>query len=240
MRITCFLLLLFMAMPCMAQNTDINEAVTKTDSLTPDPFYREDQFYASISYNLVQNKVDQYSQNAFSSGFTFGFLRDIPINKARTYAVAIGLGYSYNNIKQNLFVYETQERGETTRVYEVVEEGSFDKSKQVMHYLEIPLELRWRNSTSYSHKFWRVYTGFKVSYLIGDHSYFGASGGEVRVRNNPDLNKLMCGAYVSAGWNTWNFYTYYGFTPIYKDAYTVNGEKINLSSLNIGLIFYIL
>lgn len=240
MRIICFFLFLFLALPAVAQNLDINEAQVKTDSLAPDPFYREDQFYASISYNLIQNKADQYSQNSFSTGLTVGFLRDIPVNKARTHAIAIGLGYSYNNIKHNLFVYENSTRGETARGYEVVGEDTFDKNKLVLHYLELPIELRWRNSTPYSHKFWRVYAGFKISYLINDRSYMESSDGRVWVRHNPDLNKLVYGAYVSAGWNTWNFYFYYGFAPIYKDAYTNKGEKVNLSSLNLGLIFYIL
>ena len=69
-----------------------------------DPKYREDQFYTSISYNLLQGKPANYSQYSFSTGLTVGFLRDMPINKNRTYAIAAGLGYSYSNIKHNFVV----------------------------------------------------------------------------------------------------------------------------------------
>ncbi len=234
----CFFLLCLFSLPVFAQvEEETDTVIAKFDSLVPDPKYREDQFYVSISYNLMQGKPPSYSQNSLSTGLTIGFLRDMPINEARTHSVAIGLGYSYNNIKHNLFVSEI----DNNPVYNVVPEGSFDKNKLVLHYLELPIELRWRNSTQYSHKFWRVYAGFKVSYLMNDRSQFESSEGRVWVRRNPDINKFICGTYIAAGWNTWNFYAYYGITPIYGlDAENDKGVDIKLNSLNIGLMFYIL
>ena len=234
----CLFLFLLSTLPVFAQaETEADTLDVKNDSLVTDPKYREDQFYLSLSYNLMQGKPPSYSQNSLSTGFTLGFLRDMPVNEARTYAIAVGLGYSYNNIKHNLFVSEIN----NDPVYNVVPEGSFDKNKLVLHYLELPIELRWRNSNEYSHKFWRVYTGFKVSYLMNDRSQFESSEGRVWVRRNPDMNKFILGAYLAAGWNTWNFYAYYGITPIYgPDANNDKGVDIKLNSLNIGLMFYIL
>src|SRR5690606_24936690 len=107
MRIICFFLFLLAAVPSTAQIIKEEPKVEK-DSVAPivDPFYREDQFYASIAYNMMQSKPAGYTPNSISLGITAGFLRDIPVNEARTHAVAIGLGYSYNNIKNNLFVSE--------------------------------------------------------------------------------------------------------------------------------------
>ena len=238
MRKICLFLFLLSALPVFAQiEEETDSIVPKFDSLVPDPKYREDQFYLSLSYNLMQGKPPSYSQNSLSTGFTLGFLRDMPVNEARNHSIAIGLGYSYNNIKHNLFVSELN--GDP--VYEVVPEGSFDKNKLVLHYLELPIELRWRNSNAYSHKFWRVYAGFKASYLLNDRSQFESSEGRVWVRRNPDINKIVLGTYLAAGWNTWNFYAYYGITPIYgPDAKNEKGVDIKLNSLNIGLMFYIL
>ena len=81
----------------LAQQTPVEKTVSVIDSL-----YREDQFYASLSYNLVKNTPSDFAQNGFSSGITFGFLRDMPLNKKRTWAIATGLGCSYNNLKQNI------------------------------------------------------------------------------------------------------------------------------------------
>lgn len=202
-----------------------------------DPKYREDQFYASLSYNLIQGKPGNYSQYSFSSGITTGFLRDMPVNKRRTYAIAAGLGYSYNNIKHNLAL------AEGGSGYSVVEEGTFNKNKLVLHYLELPIELRWRNSDSISHKFWRIYLGFKVSYLFSSKAQFNpdGDGATVKVKGDNHLNNIIYGAYISAGWNTWNLYAYYGITPIYDSPpITGSDQKLTMNSLNLGLIFYIL
>ena len=60
-------------------------ALSAQDSLKVeiDDKYREDQFYASITYNLFSNQPEDISQNEFSTGFHFGFIRDMPFNKKR-------------------------------------------------------------------------------------------------------------------------------------------------------------
>jgi hypothetical protein len=241
MRLTQLLLLFFCTLSISAQVT--NEPVTDTiemDSVAPrvDSKYREDQFYASVSYNIMQGKPGNYSQYSFSTGLTVGFLRDMPVNKRRTYAIAAGLGYSYNNIKHNLAVLEAA--GKNT--YQTIETADYDKNKLVLHYLELPIELRWRNSDSLSHKFWRVYLGFKVSYLFYDKAQYQPDGNTtMKVTNDKNMNTFIYGAYLSAGWNTWNLYAYYGITPIYNSP-PIEGstQKLTMNSLNLGLIFYIL
>ena len=74
----------------------------QTEVKVADSLFREDQFYISVSYNLLQNKPANFSQFSFSSGFTAGFLRDFPISKNRHWSLAPGLGYAYNNLKQNI------------------------------------------------------------------------------------------------------------------------------------------
>ncbi|OYQ31956.1 hypothetical protein CHU92_15035 [Flavobacterium cyanobacteriorum] len=213
---------------------------TKNDTIaTPaDTLYREDQMYASIAYNLLQGKPRDFSQNSFSSSFTIGFLRDMPINKARTYAVAAGLGYAYNNIKYNLKISGADGGGYG---YEVIPENLFSRNKLVLHYAELPVELRWRDSNPLSHQFWRVYLGFKVSFLLADNAEFESGEETIKIKGNNDLNRFMYGAYIAAGWNTWNLYAYYGLNPIFKSSATLpGGESIDLYSVNFGLMFYIL
>jgi hypothetical protein len=59
------------------------------------------------------------------------------------------------------------------------------------------------------------------------------------IKNNPDFNKLQYSIYLTAGWNTWNFYASYGLNTIFKSA-KIENEAIKMRSLNIGLQFYIL
>jgi len=235
MRIIYCLFLLLIAVPMHSQVVQQEQEAAR-DSLLSDPYYREDQFYASVAYNLIQDKPSGYSQNSLSLNLTGGFLRDMPVNKSRTKSIAIGLGYSYNNIKHNLLI----NRVGDSRSYYVDPEDNYDKNKLVLHYVELPIEFRWRNSDAVSHKFWRVYAGFKVSYLFADKAQYTLAGTKTTVTNNSDLNKLIYGAYLSAGYNTWNFHAYYGLNPIFKEGVTSTGEDVRLRTLNLGLMFYIL
>ncbi|WP_300568840.1 porin family protein [Flavobacterium sp.] len=208
----------------------------KPDFEAVDSLYREDQFYFGITYNILNHKPEGVSQNSFSAGVDLGFLRDFPINKKRTVAIAPGLGLSYKNYKQNLII---QEDNGVINYSTIATDAPFDKNKLAMCFVEMPIEFRWRTSTYDSHKFWRVYSGVKLSYMFYNKSRYIATDIDYKVSNNPDLNKFQYGAYVATGWNSWNFYAYYGFQNMFKEG-TLNGKPLDMSTLNIGLMFYIL
>lgn len=202
-----------------------------------DSLYREDQFYVGFSYNLLVNRPTGISQNKFSSGFTGGFLRDMPINLKRNRAFAVGLGVSYNKYFQNLIVYKINEEP----AYKPVTPGAnYSKNKIDQIFVDVPIEYRWRTSTPDSHKFWRIYTGVKLSYLVASKSRYVDANYNIKVTKNPDFNKIQAGVYLACGYNTWNVFTYYGVTPLFKSAAKVNNENVGLNTLNFGLMFYIL
>lgn len=222
--------LLLIACAGFAQETEAPN-FTAVDSL-----YREDQFYFSFTYNILLNKPAGISQNKFSAGFAGGFLRDMPINESRTFAIAAGLGYTLNNYNEDLKISEVN--GDA--VYTLVEPDSgYDKNKLSLHFVDLPIEIRWRTSTPESHKFWRIYTGFKLSYLFYSRSKFVGNQEKIVLTKNDDLNKVRYGVYLAAGYNTWNFNIYYGLNPVFKSA-KLEGRKIDMQTLNIGLMFYIL
>jgi hypothetical protein len=198
-----------------------------------DSLYREDQMYATLSLNLVQNRPSGFRQHSLSSGISVGFLRDMPFNKSRTWAIAAGLGYSYNNLKNNIKVDNSM--GDIT--YSI--DDTFDNNKLVLHHLEVPIEIRWRNSTFESHKFWRIYSGFKISYLFADKAVFSSESQNITVRNNNDLSKIKYATYLAVGNNTGNIYVQYTLTPIFEEV-ILNNRNLELSSFNIGFVFYIL
>ncbi|MFV8325720.1 porin family protein [Flavobacterium sp. ZS1P14] len=208
-----------------------NDPKVKIDSL-----YREDQFYFGFTYNTLTKKPEGLSQRKLSTGFSAGFLRDMPINKNRTVAIASGVGFSYNNYNQNLAIYKSDQ----TAVYSIIDpETTFSKNKFSQLLVEVPLEFRWRTSTYESYKFWRIYGGFKFSYLIYDRSIYTDDQGKIVVSGNKDFNKFLYGAYISSGYNTINVYAYYGLNSLFKTA-KIDGKPIDMTSLNIGIIFYIL
>lgn len=201
-----------------------------------DSLYREDQFYVGLTYNTLQNKPENLSQQKISLGVSAGFLRDMPINKNRNVAIATGLGFALNNYNENLTISEVGGLNN----YTINNDGAgFEKNKFTQLLVEVPLEFRWRSSTFESYKFWRVYGGVKFSYLLYDKSVFKTSTAKIVITNNNDFNDFLYGVYLSGGYNTINLYAYYGLNPLFKSA-EVNGQKVDFRSLQLGIIFYIL
>jgi hypothetical protein len=222
--------LFFFSCGILAQDTLYYEK--KIDSL-----YREDQFYFGFTYNLFQNKPSGISQDGFSTGLHLGFLRDMPVNKNRTMAVAVGFGFAYQAYNQNLLISKNENTYTFTRIDNDV---AYKKNQFSFINFDLPIELRWRTSTPESHKFFRLYTGIKLSYMLYNNSRFIASEGNIKINNNENFNAFQYGVYLATGYNTWNFYAYYGLNTIFKSEAKFEGRAMELSTLNLGLQFYIL
>jgi hypothetical protein len=231
MRIKILFLLLFSALTTFSQNVE-------TDFDAPDFLFREDQFYFNITYNTLQKRPDGLKQNKFSPGFSAGYLRDMPLNSSRTFGIAAGLGYSLSVYNQNLGIFENS----STTTYQILNaEGvAVSKDKLSLHCVDLPIEIRWRNATPESHKFWRVHLGVKLSYLVASHYKLVSTEGNLVSRNLRDLNDFHYGLYLTTGWNTWNIYAYYGLNPVFKSVAKIDGQSIDMNAANFGLMFYIL
>lgn len=229
---SCLFILSFFSVFSQEETKPKIEPIVKIDSL-----YREDQFYFSITYNLLTDIPQGLKQNKFSAGLSAGFLRDMPINKKRTVAIATGLGLSYQNYFQNLTISKMPDGG---LAYAVSDYNDISSNRYRQYLVDLPIEFRWRNSTYESYRFWRIYGGFKISYVFSNKSVLDNGEETYVVKNNPNINKVQYGVYLAAGYNTWNVYLNYGLNPLFKDVITTSGQKIDVRTLNAGLIFYIL
>lgn len=200
---------------------------------TIDLNYLEDQIYLSLTYNVLVDKPSTISQNGFSGGVSFGFIRDIPINKQRNFGFGVGLGYTYNAYIQNLKII----RENQATLFETVQ--NFKTNRLGISAVEFPLEIRWRNSTPQKYKFWRVYGGVKVAYVLSTKTTFIDAVESLTTKNIPEFNRIQYGFIVAAGYSTWNLYVYYGLNPFFKEV-NFNGEELNLRDFNLGLKFYIM
>ena len=204
---------------------------TKIDSL-----YREDQFFIGITYNLLNKTPVGFSNDKFAAGLTAGFLRDMPINARRNFAIAPGLGLTFNNYNQNIGILTSN----GIPSYSLLSDPTqYSNNKFSQLLVDVPIELRWRGSTFDNHTFFRIHAGVKLSYLLFDRSVFRGNSGDVIINNNPDFNKIQYGLFAAAGYGSANLYIQYSLNPLFKSA-QIAGNPINVRSLNIGLIFYIL
>ncbi len=199
--------------------------------------YLEDQFYVGLTYNFILNKPSSVKQQNLSYGLQGGFIKDIPLNKERDFALGIGLGYGVNSYYTNLQAINTS-AGIT---YEDLDSSdSYKRNKLETHVIELPLELRWRNSTPYEHRFWRIYAGMKFGYIVGSRSKFVTDSTKDSFYNT-DTRNFRYGLMLNVGYNTFNIHAYYALTDLFEDNLSLtNGEGLSFVPLRIGIIFYIL
>ncbi|MGB2460339.1 MAG: outer membrane beta-barrel protein [Flavobacteriaceae bacterium] len=195
-----------------------------------DSLYREDQIYASMGYPLLIDTPEGLTQNKLSHTFSFGFIRDMPINSARNLAFGLGLGLNYNVVYTNLQF--TDDMKSTTFV-------SSDVTNQWNSVdVEIPLEFRWRNSTAMNYQFWRIYGG-----VVG---YYPLSAKQrTRTALTESITSLSVQNFrlalrLNVGNNTWNLtYTHPIDSFFDFDKSTHNKSLSQLKTAKLGLIFYI-
>lgn len=226
MRNILLLFLSFFSIQLLGQETENFKAI--------DSLYQEDQFFIALNYTSLVNQ-SFLSENKIPLGFNVGFLRDFPLNSKRNFAIATGFGYGFKNYNHELLISEVNNQ----IIYSNLNSTNNPSKNYIrLQYIDVPLEFRWRTSTAGSHKFWRVYSGFKLSYLIKSKSLYKDDTMSSKIVNNPDFNKLNYSAYLSLGWNTWNIHVNYGLTRLLNNP--SNSDLSNVHYLDIGLIFYIL
>lgn len=204
------------------------------DSLNLGDKYLEDQLYFSVSYNQFVNQPNAVIGSGFSYGLNTGYIKDISLVKSGKIAVGIGVGYAYDSFKHG---YKITTLNNTVVID--VDPSIVNTSGLKVHSLEFPLEFRWRTSNANKYKFWRVYTGFKISYNLKNTIDYTTNNVLNSYTNIERFNKIQYGLTLAAGYSTFNFSLYYGLTPLFKTS-SLGTNPINTKVLKLGLIFYIL
>lgn len=216
------------------------QADADTTSVRFDEQYREDQFYLGFNYNILTGLSEGISSSGFSGGLYTGFIRDMPLNDQRNFSLGVGLGWSINTYGQTLFIGEDIQSGESIFLSLDEIDINYNKNRFTIQALEVPFQLRWRTSNAQSHKFWRVYTGLQFGYAYYFKSAFEQPGNDVSQTEVPEFNRWRLGATFAFGYNTFNFHVYYGLTPFFSSEAQLEGQEIDMNSLQVGLVFYIL
>lgn len=233
MQFRKLLSLIFLVVPAVmsAQLTTRENATYEGDSL-----YREDQIYIGVTYNFLVNKPSGLINRGFSGGIQGGILRDLPINKRRNVAIAVGLGLAYDQFGHNLFV-GGDDAGNT--IFRILDENvRYDRNRFNLATVEIPVEFRWRTSTPTDYRFWRVYAGLRAGYSYWHQASFRQFGNELVRSRISEFDPWRFEGTLTVGYSTFNFYASYAFNPFFKGG----NDNLNtdFNAVKVGLMFYIL
>jgi len=225
------LIIFFVTANLLAQDTLNNSAV--------DSLYREDQFYIGINYNIITSVPNGVSTSGLSGGLQFGFLRDIPLNKRRNIAVAIGAGFAFDQYGENLFIGEDVSEKSIFTILNNTD-YTYDRNRFSTAIIELPIEFRWRTSTPESYRFWRIYSGFRFGYAYYYKATLIQPNNNINQTDIPEFDPVRLRATLSFGNSKINFFGSYSINPFFKNVVTTNGSSVDFRSIKLGLIFYIL
>ena len=205
-----------------SQNTD-----QQKDSI----FYREDQIYFGVSLLLLRANQENLNARGLSRHFQLGLMRDIPLVKSGKLSSGLGLGISFEKFTTNLIPLENG-------IYSFDLENNMDNNFSVsVNSFEIPFAIRWRNSTNLDYAFWRIYGGIKINW-----NFQNKATEDLNFKTtNQEINTFATNAFLSFGYNTWNFYLSYPLNQVFNSN-IANSDypSITIAPIKVGLIFFVL
>ena len=194
-----------------------------------DSAYREDQIYAAIGYPLLLNAPDGITQNKLSHTFSLGYIRDMPINDNRNIAIGLGLGINYNVLFTNLQFNNDMTTNVVSR--DIINQWNSTE-------VEIPFEIRWRNSTRTSYRFWRVYAGLVGYYAFSAKQY--TNSGSLKSSVPLKTQNFRLAFRLNVGNNTWNLTYSYPIDSLFDFGKSSEDKTLSeIKTAKLGLIFYI-
>ncbi len=230
-------LFIFTSITCISLRAQDKNA--ELDLSSVDSLYREDQFYFGFNINLLNNLPQGLNQSGLSGGVIGGFIRDMPINKRRNWALGLGFGLSANTYGHNLFIGKNENGEGVFRVLER-DETPYSSNRFSTYVAEVPFQIRWRTSTPTNSSFYRIYAGFTVGYLYYFKSTFNGAENILTYTSLSELNRVRTGLHLSLGSNFVNFHIQYNFNPLFDAKLEGTNTDLNFQILKFGFIFYML
>mgnify|MGYP000055189043 CR=1 FL=1 len=231
-------LIYFCVFVCFVSLANAQDELSWLKNNENDSLYREDQFYFGFSFNFLTELPEAIEQSGFSGGLTFGFIRDMPINKRRNLSIGLGIGFNLNTYGQTLKISET-ENGQQT--FEPIDPTiNYDSNRFTTNLIEVPLEFRWRSSDVGKLSFWRVYFGLKVGYVLSSKSVYKGPDERFDFRPINALNNFKTSATFTFGYGSVNFFVDASLNPVFDAQITSTGEEVTIRPVKVGLVFFFL
>lgn len=194
--------------------------------------FREDQLYFGVAYPYFSTPPETLIQNKLSYALSMGFVRDMPINKSRTWALGLGVGWDVTKWYTNT---RFSASGNTISASTLTDD--YQQNFLSMQSLALPFEVRWRNATATKHAFWRIHTGVSLHVPMHLKSVFTSASG-FQNRDSLPINGTFLRWNLHLGFNTWNISIAQDLQP-WAVSNTLNSQ-FDMKSARIGLVFYIL
>jgi hypothetical protein len=169
-------------------------------------------------------------KSGFNREFNMALMYDIPLDKTN-FSLAAGLGVSSTGIYLkdqiiNLTAVTTSPLFPTSTTYK--------KFKLAMNYIEIPLEIRYRQVPENANKGFKVGLGIKIGNLVNVHTRsvqtINNSKAIEKEANKSLFNTWRFAGTARVGYGNFSIYGTYALTTIFKD-----NSAFDLKPYSIGI-----
>ncbi|MBO3700776.1 outer membrane beta-barrel protein [Roseivirga sp. E12] len=222
--------LVFMSLSVQAQRPDLPGALL-----------------VDIGVNSWSSAPTDVSLNSFQSKtVNLTYYYDLPIgNNGFTFTPGIGLSLERYSLENN-FTFTSSVDANSVRSVAATDINSlvsnpisFDKSKLALHYLDIPLELRYYKSKNQYNRGFRAALGIKAGVLYSTftkYRYEDRGGDNRTVKDRQDLgfNRFRYGIQGRFGWGGLSFFGFYELSDKW-DIAPAGGENTKTLTFGISL-----
>lgn len=208
-------------------------AVSKAQSTTPVIKHSKDFLMLQLSYDSWIGAPDSIHTGGLSRGFNAAFMYDFQFKPGSKLSIAPGLGISSSNI---FFKGQTVAIGTLSPTLQFPKDSSYKHYKLATTYLEIPIELRFRQYPNNANKGFKAGLGIKFGTLVSAHTKGKKilSGGKQtqKVSDKRYFQNWRAAATARVGYGNFSVFTSYSLTPLLKQN---AGPSINTFSIGLCL-----
>lgn len=213
-----FILLSFLGFSGLQAQADV-------DTNYYDPPEKMDRFIFDFGHATWLNAPKGVETEPWSYDIALHYMQDIPFGESG-FATAIGFGFSSHNVFHNAYFLEDSDGGATEMIpYSSGQEP--DKNKLSATYFDVPLELRFRTSSSPAFK---IAIGGRAGYLANLHQKIIDEDGKRKLFDLEGVSPFRYGAYARIGVGRWNLFAYYALPPFFQE-----GKGPSLQQVSGGL-----
>ncbi|SFD32179.1 Outer membrane protein beta-barrel domain-containing protein [Chitinophaga sp. CF118] len=207
-----------------AKNVVANKAMGATQ-------HSKDFLVIQLGYVGLNGTGASDINSGFNREFNLAFMYDIPL-KNTNFSLAAGLGVSSSNI------YLKDQMIDLTKVSsspDFESTTSYKKFKLAMNYLEIPLEIRYRQVPENANKGFKVGLGIKIGNLVNVHTRSVATvNGSKHIEkeaNKSLFNTWRFAGTARVGYGNFSLYGTYALTTMFKESgtYDIKPYTIGIS-----------
>lgn len=186
-----------------------------------------DRLIFDLTYNTLLDPKFVKSRPAASIGWNVNTMWDIPLTKGNTVSLGIGLAYKHQKSGiTNYFAPDSTNR--FTRFISDSTTNQFSKVRFGNHMVSLPIELRFRQNKWLHVKF---HLGGSIGYRLSTYEkYYESDGNFRKIKNLPDLNRLVYGAHMRFGLRSIALFADYYISPNFKHK-----ESAKIQGLTFGL-----